>query len=63
MTGPASIIQAIAQGRQAAAAVDKYLGGKGVIAEEPVVDSPRASNPRQQGKRAPMSIRLNSDRG
>jgi len=33
-TGPTSIIQAIAHGRNAAAAVDKYLGGKGVLAEE-----------------------------
>ena len=50
VTGPASIIQAIAQGRQAAAAVDKYLGGKGVIAEEPVVDSPARQQPTPAGQ-------------
>ena len=33
VTGPASIIQAIAQGRKAAAAVDQYLGGDGNIEE------------------------------
>jgi len=31
VSGPASIIDAIAQGRRAAAAVDRYLGGDGVI--------------------------------
>ena len=31
VTGPASIIAAIAQGRTAAAAMDRYLGGTGVI--------------------------------
>jgi formate dehydrogenase beta subunit len=33
VTGPASIIQAIAQGRRAAAAMDRYLGGDGNIEE------------------------------
>ncbi len=33
VTGPASVIGAIAQGRQAAIAMDKYLGGNGIIAE------------------------------
>ncbi len=33
VTGPASIISAIAQGRELAASVDQYLGGKGNIAE------------------------------
>ncbi|MGD2185711.1 MAG: FAD-dependent oxidoreductase [Desulfobacterales bacterium] len=31
VTGPASIIDAIAQGRKAAASIDKYLGGSGQI--------------------------------
>jgi NADH-quinone oxidoreductase subunit F len=31
VTGPASVIEAIASGRQAAIAIDKYLGGKGLI--------------------------------
>ena len=33
VTGPASIISAIAQGRQAAEAIDKFLGGQGDIFE------------------------------
>ena len=33
VTGPASVIGAIAQGRLAASSIDKYLGGKGVIDE------------------------------
>ncbi len=33
VTGPASVIQAIAQGRQAASSIDKYLGGSGIIDE------------------------------
>ena len=31
VTGPASVIEAIASGRQAAISIDKYLGGKGLI--------------------------------
>ncbi len=31
VSGPASIIEAIAHGRRAASSIDKYLGGKGVI--------------------------------
>jgi NADH-quinone oxidoreductase subunit F len=31
VTGPASVIEAIAQGRQAAVSIDKYLGGSGEI--------------------------------
>jgi formate dehydrogenase beta subunit len=33
VTGPASVIEAIAAGRLAAVSIDKYLGGKGVIEE------------------------------
>jgi NADPH-dependent glutamate synthase beta subunit-like oxidoreductase len=33
VTGPASVIGAIAQGRLAASSIDKYLGGKGVVDE------------------------------
>jgi len=33
VTGPASVIEAIAAGRQAAISIDKYLGGNGVIDE------------------------------
>jgi formate dehydrogenase beta subunit len=34
VTGPASVIGAIAQGRQAAGSIDRYLGGNGIIDEE-----------------------------
>jgi NADPH-dependent glutamate synthase beta subunit-like oxidoreductase len=34
VTGPASVIEAIAMGRKAATSIDKYLGGEGVIDEE-----------------------------
>ena len=34
VTGPASVIGAIAAGRKAASSIDKYLGGSGVIDEE-----------------------------
>ncbi len=33
VSGPASVIEAIAAGRQAAESIDKYLGGKGLIDE------------------------------
>lgn len=33
VTGPASVIEAIAAGRKAAAAIDRYLGGSGAIEE------------------------------
>jgi len=33
VTGPASIIEAIAAGRLAACSIDRYLGGQGIIAE------------------------------
>jgi len=33
VTGPATVIQAIAAGRQAAISIDKYLGGSGIIDE------------------------------
>jgi NADPH-dependent glutamate synthase beta subunit-like oxidoreductase/formate hydrogenlyase subunit 6/NADH:ubiquinone oxidoreductase subunit I/ferredoxin len=40
VTGPATIIEAIASGRAGAIAIDKYLGGKGVIDEQlaPVIE-------------------------
>lgn len=42
VTGPSSIIQAIAQGRQAAVSIDRFLGGDGVIAEK-FVDEPEVA--------------------
>lgn len=35
VTGPGSVIEAIAAGRRAAIAIDRYLGGRGVIEERP----------------------------
>jgi formate dehydrogenase beta subunit len=35
VTGPSSVIEAIAAGRQAAIAIDRYLGGSGAIEERP----------------------------
>ena len=43
VSGPASVIEAIAAGRQAAISIDKYLGGKGMIDE--VLASPEATTP------------------
>lgn len=43
-TGPASVIEAIAAGRQAAISIDKYLGGKGEI-DEILVDHPIPEHP------------------
>jgi len=43
VSGPASVIEAIAAGRRAASSIDKYLGGDGVIDEvliDPEVDVP-----------------------
>ena len=34
VTGPASVIEAIAAGKQAAVSVDRYLGGEGIIEEK-----------------------------
>ena len=35
-TGPASVIEAIAGGRKAAIAIDRYLGGEGILKVEPI---------------------------
>ncbi len=40
VTGPKSVIEAIAAGRTAASAIDRYLGGDGVIEEELVPREP-----------------------
>jgi len=42
VTGPASVIEAIAAGRRAAQSIDKYLGGSGVI-DETLVDTEQAN--------------------
>ncbi len=43
VTGPASVVEAVAAGREAAIAIDKYLGGSGVIDKELVeIEEPGA---------------------
>jgi len=51
--GPATVIEGIAQGRQAAASIDKYLGGTGNIAERLAVvnDAPERRGPPLSGIR------------
>jgi len=39
VSGPASVIEAIAAGRKAASAIDKYLGGDGTIIDEPLTEA------------------------
>jgi len=70
VTGPASIIKAIAAGRKAAIAIDRYLGGDGVIDEtlapaqeiEPCLgrDGSFAESQRRQMPCLPVEQRLNS---
>jgi NADH-quinone oxidoreductase subunit F len=52
VTGPASVIEAIADGRQAAIAIDKYLGGEGDIDEvlAPVEEVPAYVAPEIEGE-------------
>lgn len=47
--GPASIIEAIAQGRRAAAAIDSYLGGTGVIDRDGSSEDEAAPAPAPRG--------------
>lgn len=67
VTGPSSIIQAIAQGRKAASSIDRHLGGKGEIDEVLLDDGdPGLLPPAPMGARrpavqtAPFGDRLNS---
>jgi len=52
VTGPASVIEAIADGRQAAITIDKYLGGDGDIEEvlAPIEEVPRYEAPEIEGE-------------
>ncbi len=70
VTGPATVIQAIAAGRQAAISIDKYLGGEGVIDEvlAPVEEIPsRTDGPREAYRpeipSIPLEQRLGSFKG
>ncbi|MBW2631992.1 MAG: FAD-dependent oxidoreductase [Deltaproteobacteria bacterium] len=50
VTGPSSIIEAIAQGRRAAMSIDVYLGGNGIIdTEEDLPGMDEAPNPKPRG--------------
>jgi NADH-quinone oxidoreductase subunit F len=61
VTGPASVIEAIAAGKQAAISIDRYLGGEGVIEEKL---APREEKPEmpeleeEEEKRRPVMRRL-----
>jgi len=59
VTGPASVIEAIAAGRRAAVSIDRYLGGGAGTAQAWVSsseDMPRLSSGVPGGKRSPMSV-------
>ncbi len=65
VSGPASVIKAIAAGRQAAISIDKYLGGKGVIDEvlappegEMVLPEQEEAKHQVQMPRLPLSKRV-----
>jgi thioredoxin reductase/ferredoxin len=66
VTGPTSVIQAIAHGRRAAVAVDKYLGGRGSIAETLILDPIERRDGSTAGHMRPhmdtvdFGVRLNS---
>ena len=49
VSGPASVIEAIAAGRQAAISIDKYLGGNGVI-DEVLVPPEEAGTPLEEAE-------------
>lgn len=59
-TGPSSVIHAIAQGKKASAAIDRYLGGRGIVErtanigiEETLDSAPRGTRRRAPRKMAP----------
>ena len=56
VTGPRSVIEAIAAGKQAATAIDRYLGGRGVIEERPAPHD-EAMPPAGTGYPPPTAIR------
>ncbi|MFA5308460.1 MAG: NADH-ubiquinone oxidoreductase-F iron-sulfur binding region domain-containing protein [Dehalococcoidales bacterium] len=65
VSGPASVIEAIAAGRQAAVSIDKYLGGKGVIEEKltaPEVTRPYVAEEGGVEKRAAVPLRAAGQR-
>lgn len=68
VTGPATIIEAIAAGQRAARAIDIFLGGKGVLPPDTIfapggkLDENESGIPRQQIPVRPVSERQNSFR-
>lgn len=56
VSGPSSVIEAIASGRKAAMAIDEYLGGEGVIDEAiaPPEEVPEVVPPGEAGKARPI---------
>jgi NADH-quinone oxidoreductase subunit F len=56
VTGPASVIEAIAAGRQAAISIDRYLGGSGEIDEKlaPEEEPPQPLEEAEEKRRPPM---------
>lgn len=64
--GPASVIEAVAQGRRAAEAIDRYLGGSGDISEKLAPDEPKVpmERPEEEGerRRPPMPMLSVSER-
>jgi NADH-quinone oxidoreductase subunit F len=63
-SGPASVIEAIADGRQAAVSIDRYLGGKGDIDETLAPEETTAEEATEEGRTEipalPMAERLKS---
>ncbi|MFZ5650217.1 MAG: 4Fe-4S dicluster domain-containing protein [Bacillota bacterium] len=65
VTGPSTIIQAIAQGRQAASSIDKYLGGSGSLKQSgpecppcSVMEAAPRGTPRQGLEVLPLNDRI-----
>jgi NADH-quinone oxidoreductase subunit F len=70
VTGPASVIEAIAAGRRAACAIDRYLGGKGQIPaqlapelkpEQGALQEEEEARPRAPIPKQPAAARLSQD--
>ncbi len=59
VTGPATVIEAIAAGRKAAAAIDRYLGGKGII-DEKLTRARRSAAPAEEDPSDKIRIEIPS---
>ena len=56
ITGPASVIEAIAAGRQAAISIDRYLGGDGIIDETLAPKEDASLPPMEEGEKYRPSV-------